>query len=416
MPDAPSPCPPARPSGAYGNSVRPSPLTLAALATAAIPGLDVVATRAPQHDGADFAVTGVMDSGGRRWVVRCPVHAAAGAALEGEVALLERLGDAVDDGALPFAVPRPAGFAPLPDGGRAMVYRELVGRPLALETLRPGPHLAAEIGRAIAAIHELPIAVIESAGLPVYDAESYRLRRLAELDEAARTGYVPAVLLRRWEKALENVALWRFRATPVHGDLAADHVLVANDEVRAVLDWSEARVADPADDLAWLVAGAPEEALDSVLEAYSLARTERGDDHLVERATLAGELALARWLLHGVRVGDRTVVDDAAQMLADLAEIARSSPDIGEREVRTTPDEPENEEAESRRQEPEARAPENPEPDDAADETDQAPAPALGGPTGLQGAAEWADPSGDDGWTPSDSEVTQEIPLSERMR
>jgi macrolide phosphotransferase len=397
--------------------VRPSPLTLAALATAAIPGLDVVATRAPQHDGADFAVTGVMDSGGRRWVVRCPVHAAAGAALEGEVALLERLCDAVDDGDLPFAVPRPAGFAPLPDGGRAMVYRELVGRPLDLENLRPGPHLAAEIGRAIAAIHELPIAVIESAGLPVYDAESYRLRRLAELDEAARTGYVPAVLLRRWEKALENVALWRFRATPVHGDLAADHVLVANDEVRAVLDWSEARVADPADDLAWLVAGAPENALDSVLEAYSLARTERGDDHLVERATLAGELALARWLLHGVRVGDRTVVDDAAQMLADLAEIARRSPDIGEREVRAMPEEPGPDEGPlPRNREPETRTPGNPALDGADDASGQdPPAPAPGRPTGPSSAPDSTDPSGDDGWTPSDSEATQEIPLSERM-
>lgn len=306
-----------------------SPLTLAALATAAIPGLDVVATRSPQHEGTDFAVTGVLDSGGRRWVVRCPLHAAAGAALEGEVALLERLADAVDDGALPFEVPRAAGFAPLPEGGRAMVYRELQGRPLDVAALTPGPALAAQVGRAIAAVHELPAAALESAGRPVYDAETYRQRRLSELDEAAATGYVPSVLMRRWEHALEDVSLWRFRATPVHGDLAAEHILVANDDVQAVLDWSEAHVGDPADDLAWLVASAPEHALDAVLEAYSLARTERGDDHLLERATLASELALARWLLHGVRTGQRTVVAEASQMLSELADIAREEPPIG---------------------------------------------------------------------------------------
>ncbi len=384
--------------------MRPSPLTLAALATAAIPGLDVVATRSPQHEGADFAVTGVLDSGGRRWVVRYPLHPAAGAALEGEVALLERLADAVDDGALPFAVPRPAGFAHLPEGGRAMVYRELVGRPLDLDTLSPGPRLAAQIGRAIAAIHELPVAVVESAGLPVYDAESYRARRLAELDEAARTGYVPTVLLRRWERALENVALWRFRATPVHGDLVADHVLVANDEVRAILDWSEARVADPADDLAWLVAAVSDETLDVVLEAYSLARTERGDDHLLERATLAGELALARWLLHGVRVGDQTVVADAAQMLSDLADIARDTPDIGDHPVAVAVAEPPAEDDGLHRAGHDAAEPG--EADLAAD-----------------GAAPWQDEASvgaasgsEDGWVPSDADVTQEIPLSERLR
>ncbi len=306
-----------------------SPLTLAALATAAIPQLDVVATRAPQHDGSDFAVTGLLDARGRRWVVRSPQHAAAGAALEGEVELLERLSPAVDGGALPFDVPRPAGFAHLPEGGRAMVYPELVGAPIDLESLTPGPHLAARLGRAIAAIHELPAALVESAGLPVYDAEDYRHRRLAEVDEAARTGGVPRTLLARWERALEDVSLWRFRATPVHGDLAAEHVLVADDRVVAILDWSEARVGDPAEDLAWLFASAPEAALDSVLEAYSLARTERGDAHLAARATLASELALARWLLYGVRAGDHDVVADARRMLADLDEMVRDAPPIG---------------------------------------------------------------------------------------
>jgi aminoglycoside phosphotransferase (APT) family kinase protein len=309
--------------------VHRSPLTLAALATAAIPQLDVVATRAPQHDGADFAVTGLLDSGGRRWVVRSPQHAAAGAALEGEVELLERLAPAVDGGALPFDVPRPAGFANLPEGGRAMVYRELVGAPIELDSLVPGPHLAAQLGRAIASIHELPAALVESAGLPVYDAEDYRHRRLAEVDEAARTGHVPRPLLTRWERALEDVSLWRFRATPVHGDLAAEHVLVADGRVAAVLDWSEARVGDPADDLAWLFAAVPEPALESILEAYSLARTERGDTHLAARATLASELALARWLLYGVRAGDDEVVADARRMLADLDALVRDAPPIG---------------------------------------------------------------------------------------
>ncbi|WP_280527375.1 phosphotransferase [Ruania zhangjianzhongii] len=317
-----------------------SPLALAALATVAIRGLDVVATRPPRNPGADFDVVGVMDAQRRRWIVRAPRTAAAGAALEGEVALLEQLGQAVDGGALRFQVPRPGGFAPLPEGGRAMVYRELVGAPIQIGALRQGPGLAAQLGRALASVHELDPALVADAGLPSYDAESYRQRRLTEVDEAARTGHVPAGLLRRWEHALENVALWRFGATPVHGDLAAEHLLVDDGDVTAILDWSEARVADPADDLAWLYAEAGDEALESILEAYALARTESTDDHLGDRALLAGELALARWLMHGVRTRDGQVIDEAIAMLGQLeVDLAGAAP-IGHVEPVVEPVEP----------------------------------------------------------------------------
>lgn len=219
-----------------------------------------------------------------------------------------------------------------------MVYRELIGRPLDLAELTPGPFLAAQLGRALAAVHELPTDVIDQAGLPVYDADSWRRRRLAELDDAARTGDVPTVLLDRWERALEDVRLWRFTATVVHGDLAPEHVLVSAGDVAAVIDWSHAQVGDPADDLAWLFAAAPEDSLDAVLEAYSLARTERGDTHLAARATLASELALARWLLHGVRTDERSIVLEARRMLRDLADLVRDAPEIGAEEPVVIPE------------------------------------------------------------------------------
>jgi len=295
-----------------------SPLALAALATAAIPGLDAYDVRRPNHPGADFDVAVVIDAQQRHWVVRAPVRPAAGAALDAEVALLEKIAEKVDDGQLPFAVPRPAGFAHLPEGGRAVVHAEIPGRPLRLDTLRPGPGLAASLGRALAAVHQLPVELIESIGLPCYSATAYRERRLAEVDEAARTGKVPPTLLRRWESRLEDVAVWRFQPTVVHGDLTAEHVLTDGQAVTGLLGWGDAKVADPADDLAWLLAAAPQDAIDSIMEAYQLGRTELTDVHLTERALLAGELALARWLLYGVRSDDADIIADAVQMLEEL--------------------------------------------------------------------------------------------------
>lgn len=295
-----------------------SAFALAALSTAAVPGMDVIDAHLLDSDSDDMAV--VVDATRRHWIVRAPRDAAGGARLEAEVALLRGISEHVAAGELPFLVPEPAGFATLLEGGRAVVYPEVPGLPLQAERIQPGPGLARSVGRAVAALHELPTSLVEDAGLPVYDAEQYRERRLAEVDEAARTGRVPARLLRRWEAALENVAMWRFRPVVTHGDLNGDHVLVAQQTVNGIVDWSECQVADPADDLAWLLVAAPPESVESILEAYQLARTENSDTHLVDRALLAGELALARWLLHGVRTERPDIVDDAVEMLLDLDE------------------------------------------------------------------------------------------------
>ncbi len=293
-----------------------SPLVLAALADATVPGLLPVSAHGTTEPGDDFDTAVVVDDRDRHWVVRAPATSQAGLLLEAELSLLTALRHERHD--LPFAVPDPRTTIDLPTGGRAVVYPFLPGSPLHPGDLAPGPGLAASLGRALAAIHELPTEIGVDQGLPTYTAEEYRNRRLLELDQAASSGKVPAALLTRWEKALEDVGRWRFTPTLVHGDLVAEHVLVHEDAVRGILDWGDAKVADPADDLAWLAVGADEPALDSVVEAYSMARRIEPDRHLVVRARLAGELAIARWLMHGVHTDDPDIVADAEQMLDDL--------------------------------------------------------------------------------------------------
>ncbi len=291
-----------------------SALQLAALASAAVPGLDPVSVDPPEVDGMDYDVAVVTDDQRRRWVVRAPRRTTAAAAMDAESRLLPLLARH-----LPVPVPQPAGRATLPEGGQCLVYPYLPGRALDVAQLTAGSALAAEIGRVLAALHELDPRVVEDAGMATYDAEGYRQRRLSDVDRAARTGHVPASLLARWERGLETVAHWRFAATPIHGDLAGEHILVRDGRVSAVIDWGEACVADPADDLAWVLAGADDDAVDTVVESYAMSRSEAPDRHLLDRARLAAELALARWLLGGVAADDAAVVDRATHALHDLA-------------------------------------------------------------------------------------------------
>jgi macrolide phosphotransferase len=299
-----------------------TPLALAAIASAAVPGLDPVAVEIVlPRPGDQFEVAFIYDARHRRWVVRAPMSAAAGAQMDVSVSFLGLLSRR-----LPFSVPTPRGFAALSDGSRAVVYPFIAGRPLDFSHLPGGPGIAAELGRALAALHNLDLALCEEAGLPSYDPDTYRTRRLADLDRAAATGRVPTGLLSRWEKSLEDVTLWRFAPTATHGDLTGDEVLaVFKDEgdastgsIRGLTGWEDTKVADPADDFATLVTQASPSAFDSVLEAYAHARLDRPDKHLERRARLAGELTLVSELLTAVVADNQPGVEECSERLRQL--------------------------------------------------------------------------------------------------
>lgn len=299
-----------------------TPLALAALASAAVPGLDPESVKGlTQLPGNQFEVAFIQDTQNRRWVVRAPLSAGAAAQMEVTVSLLGLLARR-----LPFSVPTPKGFVALKEGGRAAVYPYLAGRPLDFAGLPPGPGISAELGRALAALHNVDRALFDEAGLPSYDADTYRTRRLSDLDRAAETGHVPTGLLARWEQSLEDVSLWRFAPTPTHGDLTGDDVLAVFDDednaatgrIRGMTGWEYAKVADPADDFAALVTQASPAAFDSVLEAYAHARIDRPDTHLQRRARLAGELKLVSELLVAVGSRDHSGVEACATRLRQL--------------------------------------------------------------------------------------------------
>ncbi|WP_394162449.1 phosphotransferase [Galactobacter valiniphilus] len=294
-----------------------SPLDLAAVATAAVPGLSAASVGWLPDDREDFSSALVIDTQGGRWRVRSPRHLEASVRLETELRALGGLSPAIR-ATLPFSVPSVAGTVRRGEL-KTFVYHHLDGHVLGLNELAEHPDdLGAQVGRAIAAIHAMDRETLERAGLSGEDAEEYRRARLSELDQVAASGLVPARLLRRWEAAMEDVSLWRFNACAVHGDLHEEQLFVHEGRLVAVTGWSDLHVGDPAEDLAWLLALEDQRVIDRIVEAYSSWRGDKADPHLMTRATLAAEFALARWLARAVTRGDQARIDEAVALLNEL--------------------------------------------------------------------------------------------------
>ncbi|HEY5024342.1 MAG TPA: phosphotransferase family protein [Acidimicrobiales bacterium] len=105
------------------------------------------------------------------------------------------------------------------------------------------PLLAAQCGRALAAIHRIP--AVEIPGLAGGDPlEQLRglLDRLGQPHPAFELGL-------RW---LAGSRPARSAETVVHGDFRNGNLIIGPDGIRAVLDWELAHRGDPLEDLGWL--------------------------------------------------------------------------------------------------------------------------------------------------------------------
>lgn len=299
--------------------VNRTPMELAALASAAIPDLSPTGVVGSPDDPRDFSAAVVFDGRGSQWRVRSPRHEEAAMRLETELQVLSGFTAGIR-AALPFRVPSVAGAVRI-DGMRTFVYHDIPGVEMELEDLASlGGRTAEDIGRVIAAVHALPAEVVEHADLPVYTADQFRQRRLNELDQAATTGRIPAVLLRRWEDALEEMELWDFAPVVTHGDLHEDNLLVDQDRLVSVTGWTDLHIGDPAEDFAWLASSGDQEFTETVVTAYWKHRaggTVR-DEHLMRRAVLAAEFALAQWLVRGLAAEDEDMAAEAEAMLGEL--------------------------------------------------------------------------------------------------
>jgi aminoglycoside phosphotransferase (APT) family kinase protein len=199
--------------------------------------------------------------------------------LAGEVALLAELADA-----LCVPVPRPEPCRG--DPARAVRYRRLPGT--RLDQHLDGPHclsIARQLGRFLDGLHSFPTARVSELGVRTYDPSSW-LEQTRIFYAEARQRVFPFLDTQERRRAIRFIerhltADADSRFTLMHGDLKPEHVLcdTATGLVTGVIDWTDARVGDPAVDFAWLVHATNKEFREALLGSYSSA-----DPDLVERA------------------------------------------------------------------------------------------------------------------------------------
>lgn len=192
--------------------------------------------RAPLPGGWD-SVTSLVEG---RWVDRTPQRAETAPQLVCETVLLPAIAPR-----LPLEVPVPMVFARDPLTVR---HRIVAGEPSEPAALTAGDGLV--LGRFLAALHATEPSVAALAGVPSAGDDIVDRAQQLERFRADVLPLLPDLDARLGDRLLSVVAEVGQQAL-CHGDLVAEHVLVHDGRVTGVIDWGDARVTDPALDLAW---------------------------------------------------------------------------------------------------------------------------------------------------------------------
>jgi aminoglycoside phosphotransferase (APT) family kinase protein len=291
---------------------RPS-LILAALAADAAPGFTFRSYRRVETN-PDIDQLQLWDQDGASYQLLIPATPAG----ESEVAIELQALKIIEphQEILGIDAPRLIGQSMDSDGTGALLLTLLGGETTDLAKYAPGL-FSQSIGEVLARIHNLSPEIIRDAGLLEYDAAGILRNKVAEIDSIAQTGRVPAALLSRWEAATEDIGLFRFHPTVIHGNVSQETVMVNSQKVKGLSGWSSLKVGDPAEDLRWLTGGALRTTLEDTILNYRAAR-ESADENISQRAQLYSELELGSWLVYCIANKDEKEISQAEDMIAEL--------------------------------------------------------------------------------------------------
>ncbi|WP_426751628.1 macrolide 2'-phosphotransferase [Myxococcus sp. Y35] len=236
--------------------------------------------------GLDYRVVMARGLDDTQWVLRIPRRDDVSEKLDAERRILDfiapRLGVAVPQWQVA--------------NRRLIAYRALPGKPgLTLDpaTSQPIWHFdntsrvyAQEFGRLLQRMHAIDIEEARRAGLVVETPEQVRANWAADIARVRSEFDVEASLARRWESWLADDSYWPRHVVMTHGEMYPAHVLLnPDDTITGVLDWTTAKVGDPARDFVFQKMLGVDAVFEATVDAYVKAGGKVWDrlgDHCTE--------------------------------------------------------------------------------------------------------------------------------------
>lgn len=289
-----------------------------AIALAAAHGRHLSARGATVNEaGLDYRVVMASDATGRKWVLRVPRRADVSEGMAAETRILDLVAPVLDEDGV--AVPDWQVRSP-----ELIAYPALPGAPgLTLSGagepewhMDPAsPDYAERLGRLLARLHSITPEQAGAAGVEVRTPAGVRQAWRDDVARVSEAFTVSPVLAEAWRAWLEDDTCWPERTVMTHGEIYPAHVLFDEEgTITGVLDWTTARVDDPARDLSAQYGAAGEEMLRATLTAYEQAG---GHVHsgLAAQAKHLWDASPIGYALYALITGAETDLVTAASML-----------------------------------------------------------------------------------------------------
>ena len=264
--------------------------------------------------GLDYRVAFATATDGTDWVLRIPRRPDVSAKIKDEARILdfvrERLSVAVPDWRIQAAeliayplLPGEPGLT-LNDAGEPVWHFDT-----------QSTDFAASLGRLIGELHLIDAADARAAGIPVQTPDEVRAEWHERFDKVTQSFSVAPELADRWRTWLDDDRLWPERTVFTHGELYPAHLLLGDDlDIRSVLDWTTAKVSDPALDFVyqWMIAEAP--AFQVTVDAYEVT-TGTVPTMLTERCEAIVAASPMSYADFALTTGEQEHLDIAAEQL-----------------------------------------------------------------------------------------------------
>lgn len=241
--------------------------------------------------GIDFKVGFATDRDNMRWLLRIPRRPGLGDQIEKEKRILQLVCKYLSVQVPDWQIATEELVAyPLLDGNPALTY-DAETYEISWNMEKANPNYIPSLAKVLVQLHAIPEEEAVGNGLKVVKPESLRSEISERLRLVKSEIGISIDLEKRYQKWLDNDALWPNFTKFIHGDLYAGHVLTeANGNVCGIIDWSTAHVNDISQDFSGHITVFGEKSLKVLISEYEKQGGKIWDkiyEQSVERAAAA---------------------------------------------------------------------------------------------------------------------------------